>query len=128
MKTYYFGCKNKNDLGHYLFDPTSYRHYRDKVTPWEPNELDTGLAPKTAEYQQQSAAKLHVKDGWTAIGMWDRSADKRYASNAAFVAEGEHSFEEMVRLFAEHFPEQHARIAAAAPITEVGHGDQEQSG
>jgi hypothetical protein len=62
----------------------------------------------------------HLDNGFTAMQWWDRTqGDTRFGCNSTFLAEGEHDFETMLRLFAENFPEQHARITAVAPITLV---------
>jgi hypothetical protein len=53
---------------------------------------------------------LAIINGWTILGMWDRSGDKRGASNASFLLEGVFSFNEARKLTAEYFPQLWLRI------------------
>ena len=112
MRFYYFGCLN--GPGHFLWtsENASYpRNHREELCPWG-RKID-GLL--TREHGQ-GVAEMHQTQGWTAITMQDRSVDRRPGSNAAFIAEGEHGFDEMVSLALEHFPRVCARIG---PISQV---------
>lgn len=51
---------------------------------------------------------IHRRDGWTALSFWDRSIDKRGACNSNYFAEGTFTFEEMVALAKERFPDRWA--------------------
>lgn len=67
--------------------------------------------------QIEGLARLHHKDGWTAIAYWDRSSkDTRYGCNTAFVAEGTHSFDRMLALARHHFPHVIARTVGKFEI------------
>lgn len=84
---------------------------------WKPlGGLDGGLCPQTDPRELQGRARLIVSDGWTALSFWDRTVDDRYASNAAFLAQGEHSFSDMIQIAAGSYPREYARITEAAPI------------
>ena len=117
MKLFYFGCWEQK--GHFIHTPErSYRadtDARKAGVPWEDWTLDGGLCPGSVWdarsdrwnlncRQPQGAAALHHKDGWTALSFWDRSVDSRTNSNSCFIAEGTHTFEEMVALAQLHFP------------------------
>lgn len=67
--------------------------------------------------QIEGLARLHHKDGWTAVAYWDRSSkDTRYGCNTAFVAEGLHSFDRMLDLARHHFPHVIARTVGKFEI------------
>ena len=111
---YYFGCWR--DSGHYLKHPggSSVHSADEKVRPWK--MIDGCLPParrdrpdrrgyaRVLKEAGQGKAALHYKDGWTAIAFWDRSVDKRGASNSAFFVRGTHSWEDAVRIARKHFP------------------------
>jgi hypothetical protein len=64
------------------------------VPPWE---------------QEQGAAALRYRDGWSCLAWWDRSGDARYGSNTALFAHGIHSFRSMLELLAQHYPQVESR-------------------
>ena len=102
MNIYYFGCIGQH--GHYMFKPGSRMTdwmFLDK-NPWG-HSIDGRLCPD--EKQIEGQARIHQKDGWTALSFWDRSIDRRPGSNSNFLAEGDHTFDEMMLLANEHFPE-----------------------
>jgi hypothetical protein len=68
--------------------------------------------------EREHVWRLTHRDGWTALGAWDRTCDGRRGSKAVFVAEGEYTEDEMRVLAARWFPAVWARItgAARAPI------------
>lgn len=108
----YFGCASKESIGHYLFAPGMRSAYEmEKRTPWKYERLD-GLFRDG----NQSACTLFSLAGWSGISMPDRSADRRPASNAVFIAKGDYGFTALVELFEEKFPAPFARISAAAPL------------
>lgn len=103
----YFGC-GPHDTGHHLWCvragalrmlggvPSSLE------CPWGDADLDGGLQPRLphppgssrhfpAPEAPQGVFAHHVKDGWTCVAWWDRSADTRGASCSALVLRGEHS-------------------------------------
>ena len=119
MRVYYFGCIEH--AGHYMWLPGPSSEYRGdflRTNPWG-YEIDGGLCPAGKEVEGQ--ALLHHKDGWTALSFWDRSVDHRGKCNSSFLAEGKHSFDEMLAIAREHFPSVIARFkfpivdAAAEP-------------
>lgn len=55
--------------------------------------------------EQAGIAKIHHKNGWTAIALWDRSVDTRGGCNSTYFAKGDFSFEEMVKMAKERFSE-----------------------
>jgi len=114
---YYYGCWQQ--AGHFMHEPggatvrsagpfgnwidgyfppaTSSRHHATDVNPYQDESL---------------AALIHTK-GWTVLAMWDRSLDTRYACNATFLIEGEHTTAEMWALARQHYPQIVARLKAA---------------
>lgn len=103
MKAYYFGCIRKS--GHYMFKPReNYNAIDEKFldsNPWG-YSVDEKLCPEGP--QTEGIALVHYKDGWTALSFWDRSVDKRGGCNSNFLAEGTFSFEEMLAIAREKFP------------------------
>lgn len=118
---YYFGCIGRP--GHYLFASPCHM-VRMEPTEW-PFGADgwmlDGKYPPPGREEQSVALVVHV-DGWTVMAMWDRSVDRRGKCNSNFVAHGEHTFDEMVALAAEHFPTVWKRINDAAPVTQWNDG------
>lgn len=106
----YFGCIGTP--GHFLVEEDKLVHPRNKNIPWKIKELDMRLCPgvKRASYgykadrQVEGEAKLHHKDGWTAIAFWDRSVDYRRNSNSVFIVEGIHAFEEAKEIAKSSYP------------------------
>lgn len=111
MTVYFYGCM-KGVAGH-----TEAGHY------WRASDGSDGhksgspfgrypdgtLCPEGG--QVQGAAILHQKDGWTAIGFWDRTGDDRGNSNSNFIVQGTYSFEEMCKLAQEAYPALWKRFA-----------------
>lgn len=117
---YFFGCEKQ--AGHFmkrngpdftLEDRRKTCHFTER-NPWGHN-IDSGLCPKDSDVQGR--AIIHHKDQWTALSFWDRSVDRRGGSNSNFLAEGTHTFDEMVAIAKENFPEIMARFNF--PIVEV---------
>ena len=100
MRIYYYGCNKES--GHFLFRPDRITTTRlqDSGLPWE--HIDGTLCPQTTP--QQGVAKIHHKQGWTAIAFWDKSIDSRTGSNSVFLAEGIHGFYHMIEFSKKHFP------------------------
>lgn len=121
MKVFYFGCWG--DLGHHLWTPTGRRSPGD-AGPWMAHELDApptghrgrdtgrGVVPADPD-EREHVWRLTHSDGWTALGAWDRTCDRRNGSKAVFVAEGEYTEDEMRVLAARWFPAAWARITGA---------------
>lgn len=116
MKVFYFGPWG--DVGHHLVAPNG---LPCRVAgPWNPAALDAhpvdfrgstgrGVVPEDPE-QRTGVWRLTHRDGWTALGAWDRTGDRRPYSKAVFVAEGEHDEAAMKEIAARHFPSVWARI------------------
>lgn len=113
-RVYYFGCR-RGEIGHYwqgrgdvdsLYGPAGGPgiidgKYPPRVGPdrrRRPDQYDS-----RPEVPQGQAALVHVS-GWTVIAYWDRSQDKRGASNSAFAAEGECSFAELLEAARRQWP------------------------
>ena len=112
MRIYYYGCNGES--GHFLWQPNQITTKRpqDSGLPWK--HIDMDLCPQTTP--QQGIAKMHQKEGWTAMAFWDKSIDSRTGSNSVFFYEDLLYFDEMIREFKEHFPEIFNRFKF--PITE----------
>lgn len=118
MNIYYFGCVDR--AGHYLFTPRGEVDYaRIRSTPW-PGGVDGVLCPAAHPWrdnQPEGVAKLHHKDGWTALAFWDRSVDRRPNSNSVFLVDATLTFEQMVVEATANFPKVFARFGF--PIVNV---------
>jgi hypothetical protein len=102
---YFFGCLEGIDDDH-----TEAGHYWRNQDLRQPNGTPTvfgrypdgTLCPDGP--QHQGVAKLTQKDGWTAIGFWDRTGDERGNSNSNFIVRGTYTYDEMVKLAQEAYP------------------------
>jgi len=54
--------------------------------------------------QPEGFATVTRVAGLTIVAFWDRSGDRRFGSNSAFVADGEHCFDEVMAAAREAFP------------------------
>lgn len=64
----------------------------------------------SGEYEQeQGAACLRRRDGWTALSWWDRSGDQRGGCNTTLVARGDLTFAQMLDVLRAKFPHIHER-------------------
>ena len=114
---YYFGCWDQ--AGHYLDEPSGQNVHA--AGPFTDSNLDGTFPPKIHKpggnygecIEDETIAVLAHWRGWTVLAMWDRSIDTRGASNAAFVAEGEHTHAEMWELARQRYPQIVARLKAA---------------
>jgi hypothetical protein len=122
-KVFYFGFY---DGGHRLIDKNGDSFYGNDVsTPWgshpDATLLEAPLVLRKVDenegMQPEGKAILHHKDGWTALGFWDRSGDSRYNSNSNFLVRGTYTFDEMLALAKEQFHGIFARMKF--PITEI---------
>lgn len=116
MRVFYFGCWSRS--GHAMWTPNG--EVREGG-PWSYSTLDAapldshgrntgrGLVPADPE-QQEGVWRLTHKDGWTALGAWDRSVDTRRGSVSVFVAEGTHGELDMLRITSTAFPSVWDRI------------------
>jgi hypothetical protein len=106
---YFWGCVQS--VGHYLWGfkggrLANVRH--DGRVPWKlvdgvlcPGADHNGYAESYRQVEGQ--AKLHHRDGWTALAWWDRSVDRRGGANAALFARGVLPAQEVVRLGRDRF-------------------------
>lgn len=74
-----------------------------------------GLDPYASDECPQGEFLRHdLSNGFTAIQWWDRTqGDGRGACNSTVLARGKFTSEEMLAMFAEHFPSRKARLDAA---------------
>lgn len=116
MKTYFFGVIRPGMLGHFLYGSDGYKIYDEHRSglPFKFQILDGGLLPPNVPEEQAKHHLSHIND-WTVLTMWDRTGDRRGASNASFVAEGAFDLDAMVEISLQAFPEQWARIHAVKP-------------
>jgi hypothetical protein len=106
----YFGCIDRP--GHFLIEGRKSVHPRQRDIPWTEEQLDMTLCPGVVEVsyghkadkQVEGHAKLHHRDGWTALAFWDRSVDGRMNCNSVFVIEGEHVFDDAKRIAMAAYP------------------------
>ncbi len=127
-KVLYFG--RWGHAGHFFFRPDG--EWAEEGTPaadspFTTQDLDVGMylpgvvdpgdwAAASRRDETQSLCKLTHARGWTLIACWDRSADHRKASNSTFLAEGTHTFDEMLVLARAAFPSIVRRIEEASPL------------
>ncbi len=120
-RAYYFGCWDPRHAGHGFHIPggASARSAYDAV-PWSVVEVDGALAPRVTASGEatrrdpecsQGVARLHHRDGWTALSFWDRTGDSRPGSHSTFLLERDDaSFDEMVAMARERFPQIMGRL------------------
>jgi len=108
-EVYYFGCID--DAGHYFWVPPGASLYgrQRPAIPWQDGDLDAKLAPGyIGPYQSgpqiEGRAKVHHKNGWTAVAFWDRSVDSRGGSNSVFIVKGTLDFDSAVEQARAAFP------------------------
>lgn len=120
---FYFGCWSESQTGHYIYRPGGDSTFKPPELPPRllPRYLDGAYCYSGRErgHQPLGAALIHHVFGWTVMAFWDRSADQRPGSNAAFLAEGEHDFDTMCRLAGEHFPSVWQRITTSFDVVHV---------
>lgn len=109
-KLFFFGCWT--NLGHHLFNTRAISVSADRAgLPWAEPDMDQCPGWRKSkdvnfpeDQQIEGRAKLHHKDGWTALAWWDRSVDHRYGSNAGLYAQGTFTADEMIQLGQTYFP------------------------
>lgn len=111
---WFFGCWGR--IGHYLWSPAGVLYRRESARlPW--SDIDCVLCPGNRNRhgdvkpldQIEGAARLHVKDDWTALAWWDRSVDTRSGSNAAIFIPGVHDVHSALTIGRETFPSMFAQ-------------------
>lgn len=103
----YVGCWQQ--VGHYTWLPGMRRvHYGDDENsgPWGYNGLDCDAFSTRGWH-------LEKKDGWTAIGLEDRTVDRRPASHSVFAADANLTFDEMFDVAEARFAEVVERLRGA---------------
>lgn len=116
MRVYYFGWYDRP--GHGYHEPGG----RSCAAAWDlvpfGTLIDARWLPKSKRYgaaldveQPEGVVHRMTKNGWTAIGWWDRSGDSRGNSHSSFVFEGDVSVEEGLARARELFPEVFARMS-----------------
>lgn len=122
MMLFFFGCIRS--AGHHLFDTSHQLYDVPRSMPWSyQSGLDPAIRGETwgarppamdvwmvDEQQTEGKAVLSHKQGWTRLGWADRSADSRRGSHANIIAEGHHTFEQMLEFARTHFPTVMARM------------------
>lgn len=83
----------------------------DRFGPIDGWHLDGKYAPASPSEDETLFNLAHV-NGFTVMAMWDRTADSRHKSNAAFVAAGTWPAGEMWALIDCEFPQISARLKA----------------
>lgn len=113
---YYFGCSKlrpKDPVGHYMHN-NQLRHdwdaENDLPESWRGGKIDGGFAPKEfADRDKKEAPQgqaLWVQcEGWTLISFWDRSGDSRGGSSSTFISKEHLTFDQMVAVAKEEFPQ-----------------------
>jgi hypothetical protein len=106
-EAFYFGCWRQ--AGHYFWSPGMVdRHcIPGPPTPWGYGV--ESLTPTTTN--QQGAAALHHRAGWTALAVHDYTVDRRGNSKSVFCFKGELTFEQAVGKAHQLFPGVMARLA-----------------
>src|SRR5512139_4021755 len=104
----YFGCWEH--MGHFLYDVTGRRTTPEQLNlPWRAEEFDGRLCPgwsrdRQLSLEEEGEALVHHRDGWTALGFWDRSLDKRYNSVSVFFLPGLMAYDEVLMEAKRIFP------------------------
>ena len=141
VDVYFFGCEGRSS-GHYLNgrrkSPEALR-----VAEWSMERALGGLTQcgkptfdgslcwnstrQERGYDRRDEAEGRAfrtcREGYTAIAFWDRTGDKRGASNTVFIAYGELTFSQLVRAAKHAWPEVWARFTF--PVVEVDARGQE---
>lgn len=105
MPSHYFGSLGDGHIMYAAGEPPARRptENRDFLTrnPWR-LQVDGTLCPPGQQFQGRCL--IHHKDGWTALAFWDRTIDERNNSCSVFLAQGEHSFSDMLMIARRDFP------------------------
>lgn len=124
-EVYFFGVPPGSTSGHHLYAP-DWKSYAE-AAGLSQRQIDAEFVPGLAfrkpgyeypdpKHQEQGACKLTHRSGWTVVGWWDRTGDKRHGSNSAILVRGVLSFEEAIACGREAFPRVWARMEAAGAV------------
>lgn len=107
----YFGYWG--EPGHYLWTPDKKRLWNDPEVPW--NDLDGCLCPGYVNQYKRGPeipgqGLLHHRDGWTAFAFWDRTGDRRGASNSVLLWNRIATFDGLLARARAAFPEIFKRL------------------
>lgn len=115
-------CTAWQRAGHYLWLPGMRGYPEDRkhnrsvnpwgIGPWQHLDSKT-LHPAT---NNTGEALLTQQDGWTALGIEDRTCDSRPGSHSTFAIKGTYDFDAALALAREHFPQVISRIERVSPI------------
>ncbi len=111
MKLLYFGCWDC--VGHYLVDQNG-KHVKPTIL----KEIDGKYPNKSIREDEQDSTITH-EQGWTILAMWDRSIDKRYGSNAAFLIEGTFTKDQMWEMAHTTYPKITQRLVARPKLKSI---------
>ncbi len=116
MKLLYYGCWPGAGVGHGLYEPGGKSIYL-RLHPLS-NSMDSGFLTMAGapdkEDRQGWVYVTRIGTAWTILSFWDRSGDHRGNSNSNFVADGMHSYDEVMEAARAQFPTVFAR--ATFPI------------
>jgi hypothetical protein len=105
-RVFYFGCWNRSGHGYWALGGSGLGL---NVPPWGSSIDSKDMYPEG----RQGVARLHHKDGWTALSMADRTVDSRRGSHSTFVIEGELDYDEALAAARAQFPRVFARLEQA---------------
>ena len=115
IRAYFFGVSHPSSLGHFLYraagpgQVSRLSGMEEKTIPFRVTIMDGGLLslPETA------GAQLSHINGWTILGTWDRTGDKRAGSCSSFLLEGVYAMDSAKLAASSAYPELYARVFGA---------------
>ena len=76
----------------------------DTCLCWNGPRLDRERYDQRQRDETEGRALLTHGGGWTAVAFWDRSGDRRGASNTTFIVRGTLTFEQVIRVARHRWP------------------------
>lgn len=125
VEAYFFGCWQQ--AGHY------WRHPRNPCMPDSDivkrvglARIDGGFCPGSvagkpfdrSRPEVECEARLTHIEGWTILGWWDRSVDRRGACNSNIVVRGTYDYAAMLAVLHAQFPTVEARQKRALQLVQ----------
>jgi hypothetical protein len=122
---YFFGAHR--EIGHYLWrvtsdvglvsygirdNPFSFPTWQLDGYRFQPGSIWPAPRVRRDPVETLGIARLTHVDGWTVVGMWDRSVDQRGASCAAIIVPGQRGLEDVVEEARRRMPETMKRFPA----------------